>query len=180
MVDLHHGRVELQSAVGKGSRFTVVLSVEPPSAAEPPTPLPSMRPPTPAPASGVPACTVLIADDSEANTRHLEEYLKAYGFHVVIARNGEEAVRMCHEVRPAVVLMDIQMPRLSGLDAIRQLRAAPDTAHLSMVALTALAMPGDRERCMEAGADAYLSKPVRLSEVLEVVRALSARPAVAC
>jgi PAS domain S-box-containing protein len=180
MVDLHHGRVELQSEVGKGSRFTVVLSVEPPSADSPPTPLPSMRTPTPVPTQGGPGCTVLIADDSEANTRHLEEYLKAYGFHVLIVRNGEEAVRMCREVKPGVVLMDIQMPRLNGLDAIRQLRAAPDTANLSMVALTALAMPGDRERCMEAGADAYLSKPVRLSEVLEVVRALSARPAVAC
>ncbi|WP_224370227.1 hybrid sensor histidine kinase/response regulator [Hyalangium versicolor] len=177
MVELHQGRVELQSEVGKGSRFTVVLSVEEPSVAEAPITLPTSRTPAPIP-SEVNACTVLIADDSEVNTRHLEDYLTAYGFRIIIARNGEEAVRMCRESKPSVVLMDIQMPRLNGLDAIRQLRSESETAHVSMVALTALAMPGDRERCLEAGADAYLSKPVRLSEVLEVVRALSSRTGV--
>ncbi|WP_224242091.1 hybrid sensor histidine kinase/response regulator [Hyalangium gracile] len=181
MVELHHGRVELRSEVGKGSRFTVVLSVEPPANSEEGAAvLASLRAQAPVPVAGVTACTVLIADDSEANTQHLEDYLKAHGFKILIARNGEEVVRMCREVRPAVVLMDIQMPRLNGLDAIRQLRAGADTAHLSMVALTALAMPGDRERCLEAGADAYLSKPVRLSEVLEMVRTLSSRTSAAC
>jgi PAS domain S-box-containing protein len=176
MVDLHHGRVELQSEVGRGSRFTVVLAVEQPSVEEPRKPLvPAPRMSTPVPIDGLPSCTVLIADDNEANTHHLEEYLKAHGFNVLISRDGEEVMRLCREVSPAVVLMDIQMPRLNGLDAIRQLRAESATAHLSMVALTALAMPGDRERCLAAGADAYLSKPVRLSDVLEVVRALTAR-----
>ncbi|MFL5343773.1 MAG: ATP-binding protein [Hyalangium sp.] len=176
MVDLHHGRVELQSQVGKGSRFTAVLSVDQPSVEEPRKPLlPSPRANPPSPAAGLAACTVLIADDNEANTHHLEEYLKAHGFNVLISRDGEEVMRLCREVSPAVVLMDIQMPRLNGLDVIRQLRSESATSHLSMVALTALAMPGDRERCLEAGADAYLSKPVRLTDVLEVVRALTAR-----
>jgi CheY-like chemotaxis protein len=124
-----------------------------------------------------PGRTVLIADDSELNTRHVEDYLRAHGFRVRIARDGEEAVRLCHEVKPAVVLMDIQMPRFNGLEAIRLLRADPATALVPMVALTALAMPGDRERCLAAGADAYLSKPVRLAEMLELVKQLASRTA---
>ena len=74
---------------------------------------------------------------------------------------------------PSAVLMDIQMPRINGLEVLRQLRAEAATAHLPMVALTALAMPGDRERCLAAGADAYLSKPVRLGDVLALVRRLT-------
>jgi CheY-like chemotaxis protein/anti-sigma regulatory factor (Ser/Thr protein kinase) len=176
LVELHHGTLELESEVGRGSRFTVVLPVEQPGAPEARTAVaPASRPPAPRVASGATERTVLIADDSEANTRHLEDYLKTHGFQVHIARDGEEAVRMAREVRPAVVLMDIQMPRFDGLQAIRHLRADAATATLPMVALTALAMPGDRERCLEAGADAYLSKPVRLGEVLEVVEQLVSR-----
>ncbi len=127
----------------------------------------------PLPDSVLAGHTVLIADDNETNTRPLEDYLRANGFQIRIARDGEEALRLCREVGPVAVLMDIQMPRLNGLEAIRQLRAEVATAHLPIVALTALAMPGDRERCLAAGADAYLSKPARLAEVLKLVRQLT-------
>ena len=178
MVELHGGRLELESEVGKGSRFTVVLPVESlETFGERPHEAPRPRVRTPTPLPMMLGRTVLIADDSEANTRHVEDYLKAHGFQVRLARDGEEAVRLCREVKPAVVLMDIQMPRFNGLEAIRLLRADATTAAVPMVALTALAMPGDRERCLEAGADAYLSKPVRLAEVLELVKRLASRAA---
>jgi PAS domain S-box-containing protein len=178
LVALLGGGLELDSEIGKGSRFTVVLPVQPLADTEPSNaPAKVSRTPVPLADSLLTGHMVLIADDNESNTRPLADYLRANGFQVRIARDGEEALRLCREVAPAVVLMDIQMPRLNGLEAIRQLRAEAATAHLPMVALTALAMPGDRERCMAAGADEYLSKPARLGEVLKLVRKLTAPPA---
>jgi PAS domain S-box-containing protein len=177
-VDLHHGMLEVDSEVGRGSRFTVVLPVGQPEAEVPvargDSPGAEPAPPVVPPDSRS-RRTVVIADDSEANTRHLHGYLVAQGYAVRIARDGLEAVQLCREVRPALVLMDIQMPRLDGLEAIRCLRADHVTARIPIIALTALAMPGDRERCLEAGANEYLSKPVRLRQVLDVMRRFEAR-----
>ncbi|MEI7645845.1 MAG: CHASE domain-containing protein [Chloroflexales bacterium] len=124
------------------------------------------------------SAVILLAEDTEASIRAISEYLQAQNYRVVVARNGQEAITQAIESRPDLILMDIQMPVLNGLAAIRQIRALPAIAATPIVALTALAMSGDRARCLEAGADEYMSKPVSLSELATLVRRLvgSLRP----
>ncbi|HEY9619936.1 MAG TPA: response regulator [Crinalium sp.] len=115
---------------------------------------------------------ILLAEDNETNIVTLLSYLEAHRLQVMIARNGLEAVAMTKQHYPDLVLMDIQMPGLDGLEATRQLRADPQTMSIPIIALTALAMPGDLERCLDAGANDYLSKPVRLKTLIEKVNQL--------
>jgi signal transduction histidine kinase/CheY-like chemotaxis protein len=118
-----------------------------------------------------PAPVILVAEDEEHNLYTLSTYLAAKGYQVVVARNGAEALARAHEAKPALILMDIQMPDMDGLEAIRRLRATPTLAAIPIIALTALAMVGDRERCLAAGANDYLSKPVRLQELVHTIEA---------
>jgi PAS domain S-box-containing protein len=115
--------------------------------------------------------TLLLAEDNEINIATMQDYLSAKGYHVVIARNGAEAVARARETQPAVILMDIQMPGMDGLEATRRIRTQAKLAHVPIMALTALAMPGDRERCLAAGADDYLSKPVSLKQLAAAIEA---------
>jgi PAS domain S-box-containing protein len=119
--------------------------------------------------------TILLAEDNEANIATLQDYLSARGYRVIVARNGAEAVARTGEREPALIVMDIQMPGTDGLEAIRQIRTHDDYAHIPIIALTALAMPGDRERCLAAGADEYLSKPVSLKGLARSIRAQLSR-----
>ncbi|MCX7681495.1 MAG: response regulator, partial [Anaerolineae bacterium] len=99
----------------------------------------------------------------------ISDYLKSRGYQVSTARNGAEAVERALEERPHLILMDIQMPRVDGLEAIRRIRLHRELSGVPIIALTALAMPGDRERCLEAGADEYLSKPVGLKGLVHII-----------
>ncbi len=131
------------------------------------------RPPVP-PSTGL---RILLAEDNEVNIRAVGDYLEDRGFQVSVARNGREAVERAAEVRPDVILMDIQMPEVDGLEATRRLRGDRATAAIPIIALTALAMPGDRERCLAAGADEYLTKPVRLKGLVDRIERLAHRKA---
>nr|WP_292736057.1 response regulator [Nostoc sp. JL31] len=93
----------------------------------------------------------------------------SYNFQVMLARNGLEAVQMAKQHQPHLILMDIQMPQMDGLEATRQIRADTKTHSIPIIALTALVMPGDLERCLEAGANHYLAKPIKLKQLLEMI-----------
>ena len=108
---------------------------------------------------------ILLAEDTESNIITLSDFLLAQGCRVTIARNGVEAIARAKEECPDVILMDIQMPRMDGLEATRQIRADANLATIPIIALTALVMPGDRERCLQAGVNDYMRKPVSLKEM---------------
>jgi len=114
---------------------------------------------------------ILLAEDNEDNINTMSDYLLTRGYWVVVARNGAEAVERAMEERPDVILMDVQMPAMDGLEATRRIRADANLKAVPIIALTALAMPGDRERCLDAGADVYLSKPVSLRMLVETIEA---------
>lgn len=113
--------------------------------------------------------TVLLAEDNRESSEMFVEYLETMGFVVLWAKNGEEAISLARAQRPDIILMDIQMPVMDGLEAMRHLRKDPELAATPIVALTALAMRGDRERCIEAGANDYVSKPVGLKKLMSVI-----------
>jgi len=114
---------------------------------------------------------ILLAEDNEENITMTQEYLAINGCRVEVVRNGLDAVAVARELQPSLILMDIQMPGMDGMEATRRIRADENLAHIPIIALTALAMSGDRERCLAAGANEYLSKPVRLRKLLEIIRA---------
>jgi CheY-like chemotaxis protein len=100
-----------------------------------------------------------LAEDNEANIEAIAGYLEFHGYTLVVAANGMDALVKAEEHDPQLILMDIQMPVMDGLEAIRRLRADPRFDSTPIIALTALAMTGDRDRCLQAGADEYMSKP---------------------
>jgi CheY-like chemotaxis protein len=112
---------------------------------------------------------VLLAEDNEANLKILSDYLTARGFRLAAARDGGQVLTLARQVCPDLILMDMQMPGVDGIEATRRLRADPDLATTPIIALTALAMPGDRERCLQAGANAYISKPINLPALVELI-----------
>jgi two-component system, cell cycle response regulator DivK len=113
---------------------------------------------------------ILVVEDNEKNMKLFRDVLVAAGYRTLEATTGIEAVDMTSEHTPDLVLMDIQMPDLDGVQALQRLRADTRTAGIPVVALTAQAMHGDRERFLAAGFDGYLSKPVDVRELIGTVR----------
>jgi len=113
---------------------------------------------------------VLVVEDNARNMRLLRDVLEATGYRTLEASTAAQALTLAAEHRPAVVLMDIRLPDMDGLEALRRLKVDERTATIPVVAVTAQAMKGDRERFTEAGFDGYLSKPVDVDELLAVVQ----------
>lgn len=115
--------------------------------------------------------TILVVDDNLSNIQLVQDYLKRKGFDLLTAEDGLQAVHISRTFYPDLILMDIQMPRMDGIEATQLLRSDEQTRDIPIFALTALAMPGDKERCLDAGMDDYFTKPVSLRELTKRIQA---------
>lgn len=113
--------------------------------------------------------TILLVEDNELNRDMLSRRLLRRDFEVVMAVDGQEGVAMANEKQPDLILMDMSLPVLDGWSATRQLKANPSTAGIPVIALTAHAMDGEREKCLEAGCDDFDTKPVEFKRLLEKI-----------
>lgn len=118
---------------------------------------------------------ILLVEDNEMNRDMLSRRLQKKGYDVSIAVDGVQGVEMARSGEYALVLMDMSLPELDGWEATRQLRAAPETQRVPIIALTAHAMAGDREKALEAGCDDYDTKPIDLQRLLSKMESLLAR-----
>ncbi len=191
MTKLHGGSVSVTSEVGSGIQFTVALPWSTPEQFQPSTPnlrltapiraLPTSLNVAPGSSADQPLPTralsparrkVLIVEDNETNIYTFTDYLQARGYEVDVAYNGPDALLRLRAIKPDVILLDIQMPGMDGLEVMQQVRKEQTLHHIPIVALTALAMLGDRDRCLAAGADEYLSKPVSLQQLVQLIETL--------
>ncbi|HXD10469.1 MAG TPA: ATP-binding protein [Anaerolineales bacterium] len=180
LTDLHGGSVDVESAVGKGSRFTIklpwgrnIIAQQAASLTGKPAAVSEQAAAATVAPEMLPNCgKVLLAEDNMANILTMGEYLETHGYQIVVAHNGLEAIQKAEEIQPNIILMDIQMPMMDGLEAIQRLRANCNLESTPIIALTALAMPGDRERCLAAGANEYISKPAGLKQLAGTISQL--------
>jgi len=163
----HGGDIHVESTLGVGSRFTLVLpwrmSDTPAIAEDAPAIVEEAPQSTSAAISSERRRLVLLAEDNEANIFALSEYLEMYGVPVIVARTGPESLELARKEHPGLVLMDINLPRLDGLEVIRRLRASEGFADLPIAVITALS--GDSDRLRDSGADHYLGKPIDLDKL---------------
>jgi two-component system cell cycle response regulator DivK len=116
------------------------------------------------------AKTILIVEDNELNMKLFNDLLEANGYTTVQTGNGVEAIALARQHKPDLILMDIQLPEVSGLEVTRWLKDDEELKSIPVIAITAFAMKGDEERIREGGCEAYLSKPISVSKFLETVR----------
>jgi|SRR5579871_343248 two-component system, cell cycle response regulator DivK len=114
--------------------------------------------------------TVLIVEDNELNMKLFHDLLQANGFNTIETRNGIEALDLARKHKPDLILMDIQLPEVSGLEVTKWIKEDDELKSIPVVAVTAFAMKGDEERIREGGCEAYLSKPISVAKFLETVR----------
>ena len=115
---------------------------------------------------------ILLVEDNEMNRDMLSRRLQRKGYEVVIAVDGEQGVALSQSENPDLILMDISLPVLDGWEATQRIKATPETGSIPVIAITAHAMAGDREKALEAGCDDYDAKPIELPRLLEKIRRL--------
>ena len=118
------------------------------------------------------AKTILHVEDNELNRKIIRDLLRRTSYRLIEAPDGEAAVAVAREQHPDLILMDVQLPKLSGIEATRRVRAEPATADIPIIAITSFALSGDEQRAKEAGASAYLAKPYSPFTLLDMIRKL--------
>jgi two-component system cell cycle response regulator DivK len=116
------------------------------------------------------AKTVLVVEDNELNMKLFHDLLEAHGYDIVGTRDGTGVLDLARARRPDLILMDIHLPNVSGLEVTRWIKADPELQRIPVVAVTAFAMRGDEERILQGGCEAYLSKPISIARFMETVR----------
>ena len=116
------------------------------------------------------AKTVLIVEDNELNMKLFHDLLEAHGYNTLQTRTGIEALELARAHRPDLILMDIQLPEVSGLEVTKWIKEDEDLCAIPVIAVTAFAMKGDEERIRQGGCEAYISKPISVAKFLETVR----------
>ncbi len=116
------------------------------------------------------AKTVLIVEDNELNMKLFRDLLEAHGFATLQTREGKEALQLAREHHPDLILMDIQLPEVSGLDVTRWMKDDDEIKSIPIVAVTAFAMKGDREKIRDGGCEAYVAKPISVTELIHTVK----------
>jgi len=119
---------------------------------------------------------ILVVEDNEKNRILIRDLLEYHGYEVLEAVNGEAGAKMARTHRPDLILMDIQMPVMDGLTAVKLLKSDPETKNIRLIALTSFAMKGDRERFLKAGFDDYIAKPIDTRTLPEIVQRYAPAP----
>ena len=112
---------------------------------------------------------ILIVEDDPRNLKMIQMTLRPYGYSLLEATDGEEALKVARSDKPDLIIMDLRLPKVSGLEVTRQLRQMSDFNHIAIIAITAYAMKGDKEKAISAGCDAYLAKPINTRELPRLV-----------
>lgn len=114
--------------------------------------------------------TILIVEDNELNMKLFNDLLESKGYKIIQTANGLNAVELAREHKPDLILMDIQLPEVSGLEVTKWLKADDELAHIPVIAVTAFAMKGDEEKILEGGCEAYISKPISVAKFLTTIK----------
>ncbi len=116
-----------------------------------------------------PAKTVMVVEDNDLNMKLFHDLLEAHGYNILQTKDGMEALRLAREHRPDLILMDIQLPEVSGLEVTKWIKEDDDLKSIPVVAVTAFAMKGDEEKIREGGCEAYIAKPISVTNFLQTV-----------
>ncbi|MBD2180010.1 PAS domain S-box protein [Planktothrix sp. FACHB-1355] len=169
IANLHGGTVSVSSEVGRGSCFTIRIPYLGSSHSDRMEVDRKLYGAIASSVSTLESPLILLVDDNQPTSDTVSSYLKSRGYRLIVANNGQQALNLAQTQQPNLILMDIQMPEMDGLEAIRQIRAQGQT-DIAIIALTALAMSGDRQKCLQAGADEYLTKPIQLQRLSLIIQ----------